>query len=191
MHIAHGDGVLLRLSAPAAGETGVPAQVGFHPGHQLSRIEGLGDIVVGAQSQPPDLIHRVGAGGDHQDGHIDPVPYPPADVVAVAARQHQVQEQQVVSAPKSLLSRRLAVGDHRGLEALDLQVVPFQHGNLAVILDDQNFAHGQTSSSQGRAISNTSPWSFRAAMVPPCASTIYLTIYSPRPLPSPPRLPRA
>ncbi len=35
----------------------------------------------------------------------------------------------------------------------------------------------------GRSISNTAPPSFRAVMVPPCASMIALTIDSPRPLP--------
>ncbi len=35
----------------------------------------------------------------------------------------------------------------------------------------------------GSTISNTAPWSFRAAMVPPCRSMMALTMESPRPLP--------
>ena len=61
--VPHLDGAVV-LSA-AAGEALIPAQVGLDPCHQLRRVEGFSDVVVRPQAQPPDFVHRLGAGGDH------------------------------------------------------------------------------------------------------------------------------
>ena len=133
------DDLLLRLSP--SGEAGIPAEVGLHPGHQLRRVEGLGDVVVRPQTQAPNLVRRLGAGGDHQNGHVDPVPDQAAHIAAIAPREHQIQQNQAVAPVQRLGDRLLAVVRHGHLIALQLQVVPLQHGNFGIVLRDQNFSH--------------------------------------------------
>ena len=48
----------LRFCRPSTGEAGVAAEMGLDPGYQFRRIEGLGDVVVRSQAQPPNFIHR-------------------------------------------------------------------------------------------------------------------------------------
>ena len=142
LEVSHGESVILRLFPGAAGETGVAVEVGLHPGDQLGGVERLCDVVVRPQTQPTDLVHRVGAGGDHEDGYIYLVPDAPAHVIAVAARKHQVQQDQVKGPGEGGGYRSLVVGDGLGLEPLDLQIVLLQHGDLQIVFHDQNVRHG-------------------------------------------------
>lgn len=45
------------------------AQDPSHAGHNLPGVEGLGDIVAGAQLQPHDLVTIFDAGREHDEGH--------------------------------------------------------------------------------------------------------------------------
>ncbi len=143
LHIAQADD--LRLPLSPAGEPGIPAEVGLDPGGELRRVKWLGDVVIRSQAQPTNLVHRLGAGSDHKDGHIDPVPNQAADVVAIASREHQVQQDQAKIPVQRLGDGQLSVVHDGDLKALYLQVVPLQHGNLRVVLRDQDFGHICTS----------------------------------------------
>ena len=46
------------------GQLLVPVEMGLDPGHQFSWAERLHDVVIGAQAQPPDLVHIFLPGGD-------------------------------------------------------------------------------------------------------------------------------
>ena len=72
------------------------AELGVDPRRELSDLEGLDDVVVGADLQPDHDVHGVGAGGDHHDRDLDTGgPEAPADVEPGEARQGQVEDDQV------------------------------------------------------------------------------------------------
>src|SRR4051812_28094473 len=105
LHVA--DGEVLRLAGLAA------AQLGPHAGDQLDRLERLGHVVVGAGLQPLDDVDRVALGGQHHDRHGRLLADVLADLQAVAARQHQVQQDDVGARLLEDADRPVAVG-HEG-----------------------------------------------------------------------------
>lgn len=72
-----------------------PAQQHMHPRGQLAHGEGLGHVVVGADTEPDQHVGLVVARGEHQDGHGPLGLYPPAYFEPVEAGQHDVEDQQV------------------------------------------------------------------------------------------------
>jgi hypothetical protein len=83
-----------------AGAPGLPAgaaaQHGVDAGQQLARVEGLGQVVVGAHFQADDAVHVLDLGGQHDDGRaVAGGAQAAADGQAVLAGQHQVQHDQV------------------------------------------------------------------------------------------------
>ena len=89
--------MLLRLSPRLAALVvpGVPPELGLDPGHQLQRIEGLGEVVVRPQGQPHDLVHVLHPGSEHQDGEQVRLPDLLAQSEAVHIREHHIQDGQV------------------------------------------------------------------------------------------------
>ncbi len=84
---------------------------GVHAGGQLGGGEGLGDIVVGAGHKAGDLVHLLGAGGEHDDadvrvGRADAA----ADLEAVDVRQHDVQQGHTDIGVLAQLLQRLLAG---------------------------------------------------------------------------------
>jgi hypothetical protein len=71
-------------------------ELGIDPRGKLPDLEGLDDVVVGADLQPDHDVHRVGAGGDHHDRDLDTGgAEAPADVETGEAREGQVEDDQV------------------------------------------------------------------------------------------------
>ena len=73
----------------------VAAQPGAHPGDELLGLERLHDVVVGAGLQAHDDVDGVGLGRQHDDRHAGLGPDLAADLEAVDAREHDVEEHQV------------------------------------------------------------------------------------------------
>ena len=73
----------------------VPRHVRLHACDEFAGAEGLCHIVVGAQTQPPDLVDVVLFGGDHQDRDILVFTDLPAHIESVDPGQHQVQDHQI------------------------------------------------------------------------------------------------
>ncbi len=74
------------------------AQHGLEAGHQLTRREGLGDVVVGADFQALDLVVLFTLGGEHDDRDIagQLVALEPAGQFdAAGAGQHPVEQDQI------------------------------------------------------------------------------------------------
>ena len=72
---------------------------------ELARIERLREVVVGADFEPDDAVDVVAFRGEHDDRHVFvAAAQPPADRKPVLARQHEVEDHQVVA-----LARELAV----------------------------------------------------------------------------------
>ena len=57
--------------------------------------ERLGDVVVGADLQPDDLVDLAVLGGQHDDRHVGALPQLPAHLDAGQPRQHQVEQHEV------------------------------------------------------------------------------------------------
>ena len=74
------------------------AQHGLDPRQHLARGEGLGDVVVGAELKAQDAVIFSGARGEKNNGDGAQcgvmVPQPAADVEAVAAGNHDVEEKE-------------------------------------------------------------------------------------------------
>ena len=107
------------------------AQDGLDPGHQLEVVERLGDVVVGAELQALDLVHRVVAGGQHHDRDVGERPDLADHLEAVDVGQADVQQHDV---------RVLVLDDvERGLArpgAEDVDLAPLQGEPEADRLDD-------------------------------------------------------
>src|SRR5690554_4811314 len=73
------------------------AQYGLDAGHQLTGVERLGQVVVGAQLQPLDTAGFVALGGEHDDrGAVALLAQALAGLEPILAGQHQVEHYQRV-----------------------------------------------------------------------------------------------
>ena len=122
------------LSVPSG-----PAQQGPDAGGELLGLERLGDVVVGARLEPGHDVVAVGPGRHHDDRHVALAPQPPAQLEAVHAGQHDVDEHDVRRArrraSRAASSRAADIGD--GI-ALVLEREPEGGADALVVLDDQD-----------------------------------------------------
>ena len=70
-------------------------QMRFDPRHQHAGGKGLFDVIVRAETQPPDLVHILAQRRDHQNGDILLLAHGAADGKAIRSRQHQVEKQKI------------------------------------------------------------------------------------------------
>ncbi len=72
------------------------SQDGPDAGHQLARLEGLGDVVVGTHLQAGHAVDDVVASGEHDHGAVDAVGAQLSqDLEAGATGQHHVEDEHV------------------------------------------------------------------------------------------------
>src|SRR5262249_32345981 len=70
-----------------------PSQQRFHPRQELNRLEGLDQVIIGAEFQPDDAVHDLPPRSEHQYRNVDPtLSKVTADVEAASERQHHVQD---------------------------------------------------------------------------------------------------
>ena len=112
----------------------VPAQHGFYPGHQLFRVKGFDHVIVGAQLQSQHLVKGLALGGQHDDGYLAFGAKLPADLIAVHAGQHQIQQYQIRCKAFKGLQRFLAVVGNLGVVALFVQVEGDQLCDIHVVI---------------------------------------------------------
>ena len=126
-----------------------PAQHRLDAGEQLTAGVGLGDVVVGADLQPDDLVDLAVLGGEHDHRHARALAQRAADVDAGEAGQHEVQQHQVGAAAVELLQRVGAGLGHRDLVALLAQQVGQRVGERLLVLHHQDACHRVTSRESG------------------------------------------
>src|SRR4029079_16270982 len=80
-------------------------------GDQLLGLERLGDVVVGPGLEAADHVDGVAAGRQHHDGDAGLGPDLPADVDAVLAGQHQVEQDHVGPEGPERAHRLVTAGD--------------------------------------------------------------------------------
>jgi hypothetical protein len=72
-----------------------PAQDRAHPSHDLSRGEGLDDVVIRSELEARDPVGLLAAGGEHDDRRARAAAQLAADVEAGAIREADVEQDQV------------------------------------------------------------------------------------------------
>ncbi len=112
----------------------IAAQDGADARGQFARIEGLGQVVVGAQFQAHDAVHILAARGQHDDRDLALSAQPAENLEAVDARQHDVQHHQVDARFQSLRQAAIAfvLAAHR--EALPLQKLPQKGAEFGIVI---------------------------------------------------------
>ena len=106
---------------------------------QLARIEGFRNVIIGAQLQADDPIGLLAHRGQHHDGHLGLAAQPAREVEATLARQHQVEDHEMVVAVGEGAAGFPGVA-HRGHPhvVLLLQEAGEQIADLAVVVDHQD-----------------------------------------------------
>src|SRR6266446_4208640 len=74
----------------------VATEMSFDSCHDFEHFEGLRHVVIGADLQPLDLVYRLAAGGQNDDGYNQAsLPDVPANVKSPLAGQHDIQKNQI------------------------------------------------------------------------------------------------
>ena len=117
---------------------------GADAGEELLEGERLDEIVVGPEIQPGHLVSHGVPGGEHEDRRSDAAfARGPEDPEAVAARQQDVEHDQVVGLTlEEQVERNDAIGSGLHRVPLFLEPLPDEARDLPVVLDDKN-AHGR------------------------------------------------
>ena len=105
---------------------------------QLTRVEGLGHVVVRTHLQADDAIDVIALGGEHDDGQgVVRRAQAPADGQTILAGQHQVQHHEIemLAVQCPVHHRRVAHGLHR--EALFQEVARQQLAQARVVVHQQ------------------------------------------------------
>jgi hypothetical protein len=117
------------------------AQLGAHAAEQLAHREGLGDVVVGADLEPDDLVDLGVLGGQEDDRHGAARAHVAADVEPARPRHHDVEDEQVVGDAVADPLGRLVAARRRGhLEALLGEGVADRVAHRGLVVGDQDAA---------------------------------------------------
>ncbi len=120
-----------------------PPQYRANAGEQFGQAEGFRDVVIRAELESPDLVGFLSSCRENNDRRSDAsLAKFGADLEAVFARKHQVQNDQM----RGRLQNRLKAGDavfcETHVESFEFQFVLDRHGNSGLIFDNQNrFIH--------------------------------------------------
>ena len=120
------------------GEPARPPKRGPDAGDELGDLERLLDVVVGARLEADHDIDRVGAGGEHDDRDRRRPADRAADLEAVHARQHDVEQDEVERLGGEPLEAFAPVGRGRDGEARVAQADRRHLADRRVILDEQD-----------------------------------------------------
>ena len=125
--------------------TSLPANASHRradPGEELARRERLGHVVVGADLEAEYAVCLLGSGRHHHDRNIGARPELARDLEAVAAGQHQIEDDAVVLAAERFgLALDPVVGDGDD-DAVALEVSRGQLGETRVVLDQKHLDGG-------------------------------------------------
>ena len=114
------------------------AQDGAYPGEQLTRVERLRHVVVGAKLEADDAVGFLAHRGEHDDGDGRLGAQPAREVEAGFAGQHEVEHDELVVPVEPGAAGFLAVAHRGDADALLFQETREQVADVAVIIDDED-----------------------------------------------------
>ena len=137
--------VVVALGEPVAdrhlAQRGQPVQVRAHPGHQLLRLERLGDVVVSPDLEAADTLLQLPLPGDEDDRRElerRVLSHPAAELEAVDRGHHHVHHDQVGQLRLDHRQRPLRVAGVRADEAGASEHAVDQLGAQAIVVDHQH-----------------------------------------------------
>ena len=110
--------------------------------HQLARLEGLGQIIVGAALQPVDAVLGLGHRGQQQDRHVAGLAQALGQREAALARHHHIDDQQIESDARQLLPRLGGIARRGDAKAGFDEIAAQQVAQPRIIVDDQKMGFG-------------------------------------------------
>ena len=125
-------------AAPRARTAAGAAQNRADARHQFARIEGLAQIVVGAEFETDDAVDVVAARREHQDGRLVGRAELAQHVEAADARQHHVENHDFKFGGPQFRQRIAAVVHAFHVEMFGVQILGEHLTELAVIIDQQH-----------------------------------------------------
>ena len=114
------------------------AEDALHARDELAGVEGLRQVVVGADLEPDDLVDILVAGGQHQDRHVRSLAHAAADLDAVHVGQVEIEDDQRRHLGGDRVQRRAARSDRLHDVAGVLQIERDERGDRRLVLDDED-----------------------------------------------------
>ena len=105
---------------------------------QLARLEGLRQVVVGADLEAGDAVAGVGAGGQHQDRHLRGLAHAPGVIEAGLARHHHVEHEGVEDEARAHGCASRGVGGGGDAVAVLGEEAGEQIAQAPVVVDDED-----------------------------------------------------
>jgi hypothetical protein len=115
-----------------------PTQDGVDTRSEFARVEGLGEVVIGADFQADDAVHVVTVCGEHDDGDGGGCADLAENFEAAHAGEHHVENDQGIGAGESAAEADTAVMDGLGAQALRNEVFRDEFAQLDIVIHDQN-----------------------------------------------------
>ena len=131
-------GVRLQVGWQRAGA----AQDALDASQQLTRAEGLDEIVVGAHLDAHDAVGLLTARGKHQHRNVGPGTQVTTEHQTIGVGQHQIQHDQVDGVALQRLRHLAAIARRHGIEPVANQIVHQQLANLGIVVDDEDAVLG-------------------------------------------------
>ena len=124
----------------AAGRRLRAPQDGAHPRQQLARVERLGQVVVGAELEPDDLVDVVALGGEHDDRRVGALGQradAAADLEPVDAGEHDVEQHHVEVALLQRGQPALPVAGDGDVDLVLTEILGHERSELGVVVDEE------------------------------------------------------
>ena len=114
-----------------------PAQHALHAREQFARVEGLRDVVVGADLEPDDAVDDVARRRDHDDADVVALAQVARERQPVFAGQADVEQDEVGQRALDLRAHRVAAVGRAHVVAVPAQVLGEQRAHARVVVDHQ------------------------------------------------------
>jgi hypothetical protein len=118
---------------------GAPAVERSETEDELSELEGLREVVVGADLEPGDLVVETVGSGEHEDRHaVAGGDYALGNLVAGRSRNVSVEDGDVVGVEAQELEGAVAVTRDVGCDRFQAQAIADGFCHIGLVLNDQH-----------------------------------------------------
>ena len=113
----------------------------FYSGHQFTRTEWLGHIIIRAKTESTDLINIIFLCRYHNDRDIFLLTYLTAYIKPIYFRKHQIQYNQIIIFIECFFKAHISSVCYLYFKSGKFQIILLQICNCFFIFDDQYFTH--------------------------------------------------